>query len=397
MKLFYLFQILLSAAGCLLLAAACSDETDEAPEPTPSAADSLVRVEFNLPSRYAYAGLARTRAAQDDATSTTDPTSRPPFLDNDGNVCPTDELEVGETVWLSYTLTNDQTGASITNPDENTKPYVVLGYGDTRSLYACGLDSFSTVSNDRTYTWYIPNTEVSDVPLYLSAGTYNFRIMSPALPIAKDEGENNYCMLIENGIYFCSSDERYANTKGYSQTVTTEGNTSGLLRVTLRPMVWQVAQLKFYIMRDPKSPDFDLGILDAGIEVSGLQNHLTNTGDEAYYNWRSSSFADTIEVRRGDKSEWVRLRGSECTVSQDTIYGDIGVLPTDAMSTDIVVLFNLTINGVPTQYETTVTKKILRHGHSYKMNAYISMTEGITALTWYNQSWTTDVAFNATK
>jgi hypothetical protein len=366
---------------------ACSNEAELLPEPTPSASDSLVEIVIDLPTCYGYVGTARTRADGDNAetsSSESTTTTERRFLNNDGKECTAQFLDIGQTIWLTYRNVTDGT----TNAEEVTKPYVVRGYADTRSLFACGTrDSV----DEEGHKWLLPNSEESESPLYLPVGTYNFRVMAPALPILREEGETNYCSVIENGVYFSASDERYANTKGFDQKVTSDNTGAGVLRIALNPMVWQVARLKFTIAKDKDSPSFDLGVLPAGIEISGLQHPYTEDGKHTYFNWRSGT--DTIPMKRGDKSEWVRIQGEDCTLSGDTIYADVAVLPTNAMSTTIVILFNLTINGVPTQFETHIDQKILQHGHSYGMNVRVSLSTGISAMTWYNDSWTTEQAF----
>lgn len=377
--------------GCVVLTAACSDVAAElVPVVEPDSQPDSVEILFDLPCRYAFSGgSGTTRAYTEDFTTRAEGDVKLRYFVKDaaGNWPDSTFLSPGETVWLSYQQILKEGTATTAEVlgTEVTKPYVVHGSGALSSLYACGTRDSTDANNQ---TWVLPNSEVSAVPLYLPLGKYKFRVMAPALPILKEVGEKNYCSLIQNGVYFCSSDERYENTKGVPKEVTKDA--SGVLHIELNPMVWQVASMKFTIVR--RSRDLSLDIMQAGIEVSGLQRPLTEGNVNTYYNWRSGT--DTIPMKRGDKYEWVRISGDECTVTGDSIIeGDVGVLPTNAMSTTIVILFNLTVNGVPTQYETTVNKKILEHGHRYHMKVEIGLSGGISVLTWQNQSWTTQVKF----
>lgn len=392
--------------GALL--AACSNEVEQVVTSDESRlhGDSIEIIP-ELPRCYAYEGATSTRASADgddvtessttagETTNSGTTTKTLRYFRNNSGKWPTPEfLDLEETVWLSYQpveldIKENADGTLdttvIAKGAEDTKPYVVRGYANTRSLYACGITETTTDGK----TWITPNSEVSSVPLYLPMGWYKFRVISPALPICKEEGEQNYCSLIENGVYFASSDERYKNTCGFSQQVDNTTGT-GVKRIVLNPMVWQVARLRFTIERD--DPQLSLGVMKAGIEVSGLQRPITEANEATYYNWRSGT--DTIPMRRGDKYEWVRISGEDCTVAGDSmITADVGVLPTNAMSTSIVVLFNLSVNGVPTQYEAHVNQKILEHGHSYHMKVKVSLTSGITVMSWMNDSWTTTVKY----
>jgi hypothetical protein len=203
---------------------------------------------------------------------------------------------------------------------------------------------------------------------------------------------------VENGVYFCASDVRYDNSR--NQRFTVVAQTNGVQRITLNPMVWQVARLNFEITNGPKVSD--LGVSSAGIEVSGLQNPLDTQGNNTYFNWRSSNLADTIPMRMGDKRSWVTIRGEDCTVKTTTtngvkntvITGDVGVLPTNGLSTVFVFLFNLTVNGIPTQYEVTVNKQILYHGRQYPVKITVDGKDDISVMTWSNQSWTADAVLS---
>lgn len=70
---------------------------------------------------------------------------------------------------------------------------------------------------------------------------------------------------------------------------------------------------------------------------------------------------------------------------------ETAVLPTDATSSSIIVIFNMEVNGIPTQYEMMLNLKILRAAFSYHYKGKLTTTEGITAITWQNVSWSANV------
>ncbi len=371
--------------GAAVWMTACTDEVTE--EPWPPLTTDSVAVIFDLPQCYAYAGLS-TRAGGETDTVGTD-TLR--YFQT--TAWPHHSLAEESTVWISYRkYLGVATNGTDSFGNEVMKPYVVRGLGDGYlSLYACQTRD----STCQDTVWELPDlTQVNATPLYLETGRYNFRILSPALAITNVDNQN-YSAVVTNGMYFCSSDERYENTRGLNFTVST--TTTGVQRIELNPMVWQVARLSFTLRKD--SGVSDLTVMSTGIEVSGLQNPLvenvaTGTADRIYYNWRSGSESDTIQMRLADKRSWVRIAGSDCVTQSDgTITADVGVLPTDAMSTNIVMLFNLSVNGIATQYETCLKQIRLFHGHDYHVTVTVKGADDITVSNWSNQSWTVDAPF----
>jgi hypothetical protein len=383
----------------IALAAACSDEAEVVVPNAEDTGDSM-EIVFEVPTCYAYTSFT-TRAESSEPLPTT------PFPQDADSF---KMLSVGSTVWLSYQklqvddagiVKKDANGNLIPDGEEETKPYVVRGMRDSiLTLYACvEKATYTTSSKDgTTSTWREPDLTKSGVPLYLKEGWYRFSVISPALPMGKTDGDDNYCTKVRNGVYFCASDIRYPNSR--NQEFQVKVQTNGVQRITLQPMVWQVARLNFTITHGPKVTD--LGISSAGIEVSGLQNPVNAAGDSTYFNWRSSNLADTIPMRMGDKRSWVTIRGEDCTVKTTTtngvkntvITGDVGVLPTNGLSTVFVFLFNLTVNGIPTQYEVTVNKQILYHGRQYPVKITVDGTDDVTVMTWSNQSWTADAVLS---
>jgi hypothetical protein len=396
----------------IAFAAACSDAAEEVVPNAEYTGDS-VEIVFEVPSSMMYYGMS-TRAVEDEpkesgTSDATDATVSTPKRDIETDryfpskstyeTWGSSMLPVGSTVWLSY----QKLKSDGTLDTEVCKPYIVRGLRDEIfTLYACGETEYY---DEQGRKWHKVNTEESSTPLYLPEGEYYFSVFSPALDITEKDGY--YCTKVENGVYFCASDVRYDNSR--NQRFTVVAQTNGVQRITLNPMVWQVARLNFEITNGPKVSD--LGVSSAGIEVSGLQNPLDTQGNNTYFNWRSSNLADTIPMRMGDKRSWVTIRGEDCTITEGTaekqtedgqtityptttITGDVGVLPTNGLSTVFVFLFNLTVNGIPTQYEVTVNKQILYHGRQYPVKITVDGTDDVTVMTWSNQSWTADAVLS---
>lgn len=403
-------NICLWMALFIALAAACRDEVEEV---VPNLHGDSVEIVFEVPSSMVYYGMS-TRAVEDEpeesgTSDATDATVTTNERDNvTGKYFPSNStyktwgssmLPVGSTVWLSY----QKLESDGTLDTEVSKPYIVRGLRDSIfTLYACG-ETVETLADGQK--WHKVNTEESSTPLYLPEGTYYFSVISPALDIMENDGY--YCAKVENGIYFCASDVRYDNSR--NQRFTVVAQTNGVQRIKLNPMVWQVARLDFEITNGPKVSE--LGISSAGIEVTGLQNPVDAKGNNTFFNWRSNNLADTIPMRMGDKRSWVTIPGKDCTITEGTaemqtadgltityptttIKGNVGVLPTNGMSTVFVFLFNLTVNGIPTQYEVNVNKQILNHGHKYTTKVVVNGSDDISVMTWSNQSWDASTSFS---
>ena len=342
--------------------AACSTEED-APVSVP---DGKVQVEFQLPGTYGI-GFSGVQSRTVDNLGPDDWHDLPQ---------PTEEelLPVGSTLWLSYAKRNDD-GTTYGTP--NLQGYVVgTTTGGYNMLYPCTTQEV----NGKLEI----NPEEIGAPLYLEGGTYKFKMISPAYPVSIDLKMN-----IDNGMYLYSTDGRYEET--YSQPILIEVNTSGVQYVKLNPIISQVARFTFTIHKG--TGVYTLEPLEAGIEISGLQNTYLH---DTEYNWSSENIADTLVMRMGDKRSWVTLPGSEIETETDgALTGDIGVLPTLTMSTPVAVLINMAVNGVPTQYMTLVNETHLLHARSYNFDWTVNVEDGqISVVTWQNQSWTTDIERN---
>lgn len=381
-------------------------------------ADGKVRVEFRLPSYFGDMGGVRSTGgvADDGARSAGGPRCAGGVPTRADELNPLRDLEsmkpgiqayplaAGTTLWLTYSEKNEN--GEFTSPD--LQAYQVKNTGGYNALYPC-----STVLREGTdkygkdVTFVSIDTSTVSTPLFLSPGTYKFKMISPAMEIIQevaDDGSYNWKLPIDNDMYFCSTDGRYRQTVA-GETVIHEpdlsDNSNFIQYVTLNPMVHQTVKMDFRIIKGEHVDS--LSILPAGVEISGLQN----PGLNAHYYWASENIADTLVMKMGDKRSWTTLRpegfrvdnayrwdeDKDQVIQKDevfpgTLVGDIGVLPTDSRSTTVIITFNLLVNGIPTQYVATLNEIILAHGHSYVMNLKVWKEDGITLFTWQYQSWT---------
>lgn len=359
----------------LLMAGGCSkDEMGERPA---AASTDSVRVAFSL------AG----------ALTTLTPATKADLPDT----LKTHPLPEGETLWM--TISKKKTDGSSDWEIGEPKAYVVKASdANYYSLHACSF--IETTDANGKKVWQVDETQPT-APLYLAAGTYRFRLISPALNLTSTaEGDKAGMAKVDNEMYFYATDDRYDKTKAKEIEVTLpqSGESSAVQHVELNPIIQQVARMMFTLYKGENV--YDLEMLSPGIEISGLQN----TDGNRLFNWSSEVVADSLEMRYGDKRGRAFIREfregvvevTEGTgkVTKECIIGDTGVLPTNALNNSISVILNLRVNGVPTQFMTLINKQILFAAHSYNYRIKVSKENGIVVATWQNQSWGTDVTLN---
>jgi hypothetical protein len=129
-----------------------------------------------------------------------------------------------------------------------------------------------------------------------------------------------------------------------------------------------------------------------GVEISGIQDpYMHNPGGDDF-NWSSMDTADTLVMRLGDKRAWVTLPGERFTTNADgDLVGEICILPTDARSNTVSILLNMAVNGVPTQYITTLNGMVFEHAKSYNMTFTVGLQNNIVVVNWQNVSWTDEI------
>lgn len=291
-------------------------------------------------------------------------------------------LEEGTTMWLLVY------GTTVNNETYKTmKSYVIKGIGNMQTLHPCAVDKDGNVISERV------------APLYIPYGSFTFKGLSPARAFLDADGKiitdltkaEPYRLLIKNGENLISSDERYVQTNSDPQEVVEEKGRVQIIE--LKPLINQTAQLKFTLYADTEDKYIHrIRIMPTGVEISGLQDHYAKS--ERKWNW-SPAITDTLEAYPGNKSERLVIYGNDSKriihKSDKEVEISAAVLPTDAISTSVIVLFNLEVNGVPTQYEMMLNQKILRAAYSYHYRGKVTITNGIVAIEWQHIEWDTDI------
>ena len=156
-------------------------------------------------------------------------------------------------------------------------------------------------------------------------------------------------------------------------------------------MIQQTARLRFHLKKGDNVNS--LSMMSDGIEISGLQNPVIHDGITGLeYNWSSTDPSDTLVMLRGSKKEVLHIHSNLFHDNPDgSISGETYILPTNAESTDIVMLLNMAVNGVPTQYMTVLNGMIIKHAHSYNLTLTVSMRNNMVVVNWQNTAWTTDI------
>lgn len=381
----FIFGAMILSAAILL---SCSRHIDEG-----MGGDGKVRVCFRMP--VSYNGFPATRAITDVLPETgADTVMRhlPDYLHPE-------YLPEGSTLWMTLSEYDEESG-TYTNPQLHA--YQVKSSGEWNSLYPCRKELKDSLDRDgNPVQYWTCITDGSAAPLYLDPGIYKFKLISPALPLVEtnDNGVWNWKLHIDNGMYFSATDGRYYETKPVNTVVTIDPDGSNIQYVELNPIIQQTARFNFSIVKGNQVDS--LMILPAGVEISGLQNP-----EKGYlFDWTSEDIRDTLVAKRGDKLQWLKMSPEKFSVStepltwnsvtyNERLTGHIGVLPTDAMSTTIIITFNLLVNGIPTQYVTTMNQIKIQHGHEYHLKLKVDQKDGITVFTWQYQSWTHDLELN---
>lgn len=304
-------------------------------------------------------------------------------------------LPVGSTLWLTFSQKDEATGEY---SEPQLKAYRIMDNGGYHSMFAC---TYHEESGEDGHTYMMIDNETSDQPLILSDGIYRFKMISPALPISLDE-EKGWRLPVDNGMYFYATDGRYHETAPKDIVVSSENlsnNGTNVQYVKLNPIINQTARWRFRIFKGDNVESLEM--MPAGIEISGLQNpYNVEDGEKISYYWASDDIRDTLVMKMGDKHQWVKIPAQNMWTAQETgpggvpaeaLCGDVGFLPTNSLSTTVVILFNMLVNGIPTQYETTVNQRIFEHAHSYNIGVEVDQKDGIRLFNWQNQSWTGDL------
>ncbi len=269
----------------------------------------------------------------------------------------------GTTLWIAVYTQN----STVT---QQVKSFVVKG----NTLYPCKVDADGNV------------TDENDVPLYLESGAYTFRAIGPARELTEKKH-----LYIENGQYVIANDERNrfndgANTptKGVKATLNVS---DPVVEVKLNPLINQTAKLKFTIKAGQNV--YQLGVQTTGVEIDGLQDNYSISND-ANNPWNWTLATDTLKAYRGNKNTKLTLTEPVELTDEKVVY-ETSILPTDAYSTPLIILFSMRVNGVPSQFQMMLSRKIFLTGYSYHYMGTVSIENGVMAMDWMNVGWDADI------
>ncbi len=416
-KLVYILFVTCLAAGCSEMPVV--PEHQDVPE-------GMVRVDFRLPGIYTPIpddGSPKSRVGEYAFPETRAVVANDTILNRKLNHPDPKQpvpIPYGSTVWISYvegTSTYDDKGNIITTYDSEPRYHACVVRADAgyNSLYPLDVKDTTIVVNGVEETFITPKRETLGRPLLLTdQKKYRFKMMYPALPVHKTKKS----IIVENGMFFCTHDGRYEETAPTDTKITDQN--SGVAYVNLNPIVHQTSRFHFRIRAGANVTD--LAPLHTGVEVTGLQTpgaeygangdfDPDNTAGYLEYKWPSMDIADTLVMKRGDKFSWTHVYGDSKYASMGTYYdeefgmnkkmleADVYFLPTNARSSTVIALFNLLLNGIPTQFMVTISQSatftnVFEHAHSYNLDMTVSRNEGITVITWQNQSWTADMVMS---
>ena len=362
--------------ACLL--SACGQDESVETIVSPEAPEGKVEVRFTLPGMVAEPldGFAEESRS----------------ILTDRNI-PIKNLPDGSTLWLfAEDITEGQT-----QEDVEPKSYVVRdidGMFDEegrqlQQLLPCEVDDEGNLMNE------------TSVPLYLTFGhTYLFRAVSPARKFVKNAtdavGNPVYAFHVDNKEYVIATDERYEETAATEITINAAAageTSSGVEVVEMKPLINQTAQLEFTIVPE-EGNDYihSISVLPQGIEISGVQDRYSaSTDNSVLWNW---STGEPLHAYTGGNNTRFLIRKD--TQFEDafieeradgSLYIKCPILPTNAFSTSIIVVFNLQINGSPTQYEMMLNQKIYQAAYTYHYKGTVSIQNGVSVITWQYVNW----------
>lgn len=370
--------IIIGIVTCLFFA--CSQDEPTGKASVPEAPEGKVEVRFTLSGMIAEPldGFAEK--------------SRSILTD-----IPVNNLPDGTTLWL---FAEDITEGELQEEVE-PKSYVVRDidgmYDDEgrllQQLLPCSVDDEGNLVSE------------TSVPLYLTFGhIYRFRAVSPARKFVEgatdEEGESVYAFYVDNKEYVIATDDRYEETAATEITINADAadeGSAGVEVVEMKPLINQTAQLEFTIVPEENNPYIhSISVLPQGIEISGVQDRYSASSDNSVlWNW---STGEPLHAYTGDNNTSFLIRKD--TQFEDafieerengSLYIKCPILPTNAFSTSIIVVFNLQINGSPTQYEMMLNQKIYQAAYTYHYKGTIRMEDGVSVITWQYVNWSDDV------
>lgn len=307
-----------------------------------------------------------------------------PYLDN---------MVIGSTVRLLVWPAVKNSSDSKWQRKEGVLPlnrtFVVSGDVDTHLYYLRPC----LVNSDGSFKSY------GGSPLILENGDWIIYASSPALPL-----DDNAGLKLDNGQEYMSSDWRYTET--YPTYFHLEPTDDDVIQMTLNPIIHQNARLILSLYSENEFIS-SVDLLNAGVHVNGLQRPVYYTAaNGAQY---SMNYADTLKTLWGKKNEKlvllnkyiapVKVRykaqdGSDSIVTYRAFNVMADILPTEATSQPLNILFSGVVNGVPANFSYNLNEKVFRPGYYYHYLGKIDIKEGVVVLDWGSNNWEADVDLN---
>lgn len=280
-------------------------------------------------------------------------------------------LPEGTTLYLLIEKRNEQGVYEI--QDESKTAYVITGDGAT--LYPCTVDDDGNLM------------ETGQSPLLLREGNYRFHVVSPARKL-----ESDYSMKVHNGQYILASDDRYDQTAPKVVEVKINPKTHDIQYVNLNPLINQTAQIRINLKMGENVSD--ITVLPDGVEISGL--HDDSEGVNLKWTMNNNGFEPVAGNRKAGVriNDWEEHYYTEDGKQRKMLTGKAAILPTDATTSTIFVMFNISVNGVPTQYMSMLHNQLYKAAHSYEYNYSINIEHGITVGNWDNITIVKDLDFS---
>lgn len=361
----------------------------------PDRQDAMVMIK--APASYNFA-LGQTKSFVTKAEGESDGFDNL-FIRSDRSLDRMRNMSKGSTLWLFIEVPEDgyQYRETYNSPQEvveparwvessySYKPYIV---GENGAMYPCETEEYTVIENGVECVYRKVRTDAltgeplsSGSALLLPSGLYKFHAVSPATPLLVKEGSQVHAptVHVKNGDYVLATDVRWKQT--YPKGVLIRGGTdvSGVQHISLAALVNQTARIKVNIRCGDDHVRM-LAVQKNGIEINGIQENI-----HGKFAWTMD--ADTIKTRIGNKYEGLMFHEYEAgkdTDGRDMITAYASILPTDARTSTVYLLFHLIVNNVPTQYMVGLTNQLYKAANQYEFNFKVRMDGNVTVGTWDN-------------
>lgn len=241
------------------------------------------------------------------------------------------------------------------------KDYIVRTVdGGSQSLYPCTLNPDGTVANE------------DKTPLYLSVGTYTFSAVSPA------HKYKNGKIAVNNGESVIATNNRWRQTEASIATISTNDKSKV---IPMNPLMQLTSRMTFTVKGDKSNGVSSLSVMQDGIEIDRIRESavvLNNVGDD-------------IPAIITENYNRIFIKEKDIRQENGSLKGEICLLPIDNRPTPMMVILNLMVNGVPTQFTFSIVNKVLEGGYSYNYIVTIKVKDNITVANWQETSWSATV------